>query len=512
MANLIGRKITTDSIVFHVDFSNRKCFAPNILNYSNWTISTGDVSTDTNRYGMTQYIANGQTGENSRVTGVDPFGYAGSVVWKSNTVDTTTPTGDGGFDTGSFAIDNTKMYRFTVWTNRNAMTAGPTFSGAFYLGHYSWVLGGGLTFSEGKVNGNPTANPYHHITPNSNPSILPSVEPPYLGGINVWTLVVGHVWPVYSPVLATLPGTNINGLVTNGNHPDSGVWTRSLGKIGNCNMGQDYIWNPNTQFASHRAYHFYAGDVTATQSFIYPRVDIVDGLEPSIQELLAGSEPVRDLSPNMNVLYPMSVTNFDSNGKGLVFGTSESTVLRGTMSATFSAETVSVWFNPEVTINSASSGQTLLQFGATSSSFYFMIALGSWTGGAVDEVVSIESNYPVVTTGLTALTSNTYSFAAGVWNNITISWNGTKYLMYINGTAVATVAGTGGYGGRNANLPTSVNFMSIGARSFVESGIFIPYGAFFRGKIGSVVVYERSLESAEILSNYNALKKKYGLI
>jgi hypothetical protein len=182
------------------------------------------------------------------------------------------------------------------------------------------------------------------------------------------------------------------------------------------------------------------------------------------------------------------------------------------MSATFSAETVSVWFNPEVTINSASSGQTLLQFGPTSSSFYFMVGLGSWSSGVVDEVVSIETNYPVVTTGNTALTSNTYSFQAGVWYNITISWNGTKYLMYINGIVVATVAGTGGYGGRNASLTTDVNFVSIGARSFVQSGTFIPYGAFFRGKIGSVVVYERSLDAAEILSNYNALKKKYGLI
>lgn len=511
MANLIGRKITTDSIVFHVDFSNRKCFAPNILNYSNWTVSTGDVSADTNRYGMTYYSANGDAVENVRVVGTDPFGYTGAVVWKSSTVDTSyaSSAGDGGFNTGNFSIDNTKLYRFTVWTKRDAMTQGPTSSGAFYLGHYGRTSGGGLTFSVNKTNGTLNNNPYHHVTPNNNSSLFTSVEPPYLGGLNVWTLVVGHVWSVDSPVQATLPGTNINGLASNGCHPDSGVWTRGSGKIGNA---VDYIWYPPAVLANYRTYLYYSADLTATQSFIYPRVDIVDGLEPSIQELLTGPEPVRDLSTNMNVLYPMSVTNFDSNGKGLVFGTSESTVLKGTMSATFSAETVSVWFNPEVTINSASSGQTLLQFGATSSSFYFMIGLGQWTGAAVDEVVSIESNYPVVTTGLTAFTSNTYSFTAGVWNNITISWNGTKYLMYINGTAVATVAGTGGYGGRNANLPTSVDFMSIGARSFVESGIFIPYGAFFRGKIGSVVVYERSLESAEILSNYNALKKKYGLI
>ena len=509
MANLIGRKITTDSIVFHVDFSNRKCFAPNILNYSNWTLSTGSVNADVTRYGMTQYTMNGVVGENSRVTGTDPFGYNGAVIWKSSSVDDPGSTGDGGWDTALFDIDITKLYRFTTWTKRDAMTVGPTNSGAFYLGHYARTAVGGLTFSKNKETGALNNNPYHRVTNNPNISSTSSVSPPNLGGLNVWTLVVGHVWSVDSPVLPTLPGTNINGLPTNGTHPDSGVWTRGLGKVG---IATDFIWYPTVTRAQHRTYLYYSGDVTATQSFIYPRVDIVDGLEPSIQELLAGPEPVRDLSTNMNVLYPMSTTNFDTNGKGLVFGTSESTVLRGTMSATFSAETVSVWFNPEVTINSASSGQTLLQFGPTSSSFYFMVGLGSWSSGVVDEVVSIETNYPVVTTGNTAFTSNTYSFQAGVWYNITISWNGTKYLMYINGIVVATVAGTGGYGGRNASLTTDVNFVSIGARSFVQSGTFIPYGAFFRGKIGSVVVYERSLDAAEILSNYNALKKKYGLI
>ena len=78
--------------------------------------------------------------------------------------------------------------------------------------------------------------------------------------------------------------------------------------------------------------------------------------------------------------------------------------------------------------------------------------------------------------------------------------------------AVTTVAATGDYGGRNASLATSVNFVSIGARSFVENGTFIPYGAYFNGKIGSVLVYERSLDEFEIISNYNVMKQKYGVI
>ena len=514
MANLIGRKITTDSIVFHVDFSNRKCFAPNILNYSSWTVGTGTVNADTTKYGVTNFIADGTTGEDSRVLGVDPFGYTSAVLCKSSTVDTTLPSGDGGWNSGNFAIDNSKMYRFAVWTKRDAMTVGPTSSGAFYLGHYARSVGGGLTFSKALVNGALTNNPYHHITPNPNISVLSSVQSPYLGGINIWTLVVGHVWPVGTEVQTSVPGSAVYGLAANGSHPDSGVWTPTANKIGNPYQGQDYIWYEPAVFANHRAYLYYSADVTATQSFIYPRVDIVDGLEPSIQELLAGPEPIRDLSPKMNVLYPLSTTNFDTNGRGLNFGGVEANIVRGTISATFSAQTVSVWFSMTSTLNSATPGQSMLQFGPTSSSNYFAIGIGNSTGTVTDEVVNVVTDFTAVggTLNLTAFTSNTFAFQAGIWYNLALSWSGTKYLIYINGVEVATVAGGGSYGSRHAALQTSVNMVHIGSASYTSGGNFVPYGSNFNGKIGSVVVYERSLDAAEILSNYNALKQKYGVI
>ena len=508
---IIGTKIVSDSIGFHLDFANRKCFAPNILNYSHWTVSSGGVAADATRYGVTQYALNGSTGENVRVLAADPFGYANSVVWKGFSLDSTAD-GEGGWDTGLFSIDNSKMYRFTVWTKRDAMTVGPTNSGAFYHGHYARTAAGALTFSVAKTNGILSTNTYFHVTNNPNFSTTASISPPNLGGIDVWALVVGHVWPVGVPKQVTLPGTNVNGLAINGNHPDSGVWIVS-GKIGNLNS-VDWSWYDSAVIAQQRSYLYYSSDSTATQSFIYPRVDIVDGLEPSIQELLAGPEPVRDLSPKMNVMYPLSTTDFDTNGRGLNFRGVEASVIRGAMSATFSAQTVSVWFSMTSTLTSATPGQSMLQFGPTSSSNYLAIGVGNSTGTVTDEVVNVVTDFTAVggTLNLSAFTSNTFAFQAGIWYNLTLSWSGTKYLIYINGVEVATVAGGGSYGSRHAALPTSVNMVHIGSASFTTGGIFYPYGSNFNGKIGSVLVYERSLEAFEILSNYNVAKQKYGLV
>ena len=514
MSTLLGKKITTDSIVFHVDFSNRKCFAPNILNYSSWTVGTGNVNNDTTKYGVTNFNVNGTTGEDSRVLGVDPFNYTSAVVWKSSTVDTTLPSGDGGWNSGNFEIDNSKMYRFTVWTKRDAMTVGPTSSGAFYLGHYARSAEGGLTFSKALVNGVLTNNPYHHITPNPNISVLSSVQSPYLGGINTWTLVVGHVWPVRTEVQTSVPGSAVYGLAANGSHPDSGVWTPAANKIGNPNQGQDYIWYETAVFSNHRAYLYYSADVTATQSFIYPRVDIVDGLEPSIQELLSGPEPIRDLSPKMNIMYPLSTTDFDKNGRGLNFSGLDANVIRGTMSTTFNTQTLSVWFNPNLTVGSQSAGQNILQFGPTSSENSFIVCLGSYTGAIEGEVVSVITNFTAVggTQNLTAYASNTFTFQAGVWYNLVLSWSETKYLMYINGKEVTTVTAGGGFGNRHAALSTNVTMVHIGSASFTSGGVFYPYNSNFNGKIGSLLVYERNLTASEVRLNFESMMQKYGLI
>lgn len=513
MATIFGNRIVDDAIVFHIDFANRKCFAPNILNYSHWTVGSGTVAQDITRYGTTQYTQNGLTAENARVLGTDPFGYSKATVWRAQNSDSTDDA-DGGWDTGRFSIDKSRLYRFTVWTKRDQMTVGGSQSGSLYFGHMPYNENATGIDSIRKYDGVPFHNPYFHVTPNTTTSILTDVQAPFLGGLNAWTLVVGHVWPVGSGTAANLPGTNINGLPSNTEHPDSGVWTRPGGKIGNLfsyGYGGDFVWLANTATSTHRAYLYYSMDLTSRQSFIYPRVDLVDGNEPKINELLAGPEPIRDLSRNQNVIYPLSTTNFDTEGRGLNFGGIEQNVLRGTMSATFSAQTVSVWLNPTLTVGSQSGSQNLLQFGPTSSANWLVVGLGNYSGATDGEIVSVITDYMAVggTQSYSAHTSNSFTLQAGVWHNLVLSWSGTKYLMYINGSEVTTVAGGGNYGGRHAALAANVNVVHIGSASITSDGISYPYNSHFNGKIGSVVIYERSLTSTEVISNYQQMRRKY---
>jgi hypothetical protein len=92
---------------------------------------------------------------------------------------------------------------------------------------------------------------------------------------NVWYLVVGHVFPHFSPL---------------GNqHADTGIWVIGSGKvagINGCNVGNDMKFGPSTTTLNHRTYHFYCADNTTRLQFFEPRVDLCDGSEPTISDLL----------------------------------------------------------------------------------------------------------------------------------------------------------------------------------------------------------------------------------
>jgi hypothetical protein len=515
MTLVIKNKITSDSIGFYIDFSNRRCFAPNLLNYSTWTPGSGSIIPDSTKYGTTNFsVVSSVNNENIRVYDTNPFGYDTSVVWKGFSLDSTTVSGgnDGGFICGFNDVDSSKMYRYTLWTKRDNMTPGlATQSGQFYMGVYSFDESmSGEQVLNIRNNSSSESNMYFHTTPNSFTSNYSDIQPPYLGGLNVWTLVVGHVWPYGSESGVVTPGSSIGSLGVNYAHPDSGIWTINNGKVGNLRNSSssgasnysDWVWNLNSSYSRHRAYHYYSGDSTATQSFIYPRVDIVDGLEPSISELLSGTEPVRDLSPKLNTLYPFSTTNFDKEGKGLVFSGIEQEIIGGPLQATFSVNSMSIWFQPSTTIDSSTSGQTLVQFGSAIPD-PFVIFLGSHTTSLTGEVISIwnETNYH---TGVTSIT-----LSAGVWYNLVINWAGTNpvflsnnYKIYLNGVLQSSVSGGSGH----ATFKSSVDYVAIGGRKYSTTT-----GRYFDGKIGSIVTYERTLSAVEILENYKSMKKKYGL-
>jgi len=505
-------RFVNDMLAYYVDFSNKKSFPPNLVNYSNWTVGAGSVSANSSLYGASGFTINGSSDETVRFLSEDPFGNTQSVIWKSNSTDSidgrtvsgTTSlvsSGDGGWDGTLFSIDPTKMYRFSVWTKRDAMTIGVTYSGAFYLGLNTYGSEYSIQSLRAKINGATQTNTYFHSTINPYPSTTASVSPPYLGGLNVWTLVVGHVWPTGTATGSFVVGSDVNGLPLNYNHQDSGIWTRTGGKVGNISPG-DWIWSATASYTRLRTYLFYSSDTRATQSFVYPRVDVIDGTEPSISELLKGPEPVRDLINSneeygFNTIYPTS-TNFSTEGNGcLSFSASKQDNIQGTISTTFSMYSASIWFNSNIDSTPTSTGNALFQL-RNSSGNRMDLYLGNVTGTVVNEVITFASN--IERTAVTDIT-----IPKNTWNNIILNWESTSYAIYLNGVKQTTTSGSA----TNVPLNTFVDYLLIGAR--VDPDPAVGLGSFFGGKMSSLALWKKTLSTSEILRIYTNGKTKLGI-
>lgn len=210
-----------------------------LVDYRSWVAGTVGSAT-----GFSQ---NGSTSENSRVIDDGPHG-TDIVVWQANPDEVS--GADGGWNGTNFPIDNTKTYRFSVWIRRKV-----TGNGTAYLGLNGYGSVNGV-FNHGTTTNN--TNPYF-----------------WTGSMNEsqgWVLIVGHVHPVgYSGPM----------------HRDSARYTKD-GRLGA--ITRDFTWRPETTTARHRAYLYYSTNTDTVQQFAYPRVDLCDGTEPSVEDLINGFE------------------------------------------------------------------------------------------------------------------------------------------------------------------------------------------------------------------------------
>ena len=254
MGSFSGPRIVTDGLILDLDISNSKSFVDaantSLINTSTWAAGNNTVT----GYGVNETATN----ENSRSIATDPFGNS-NMIW--GTFASGDGNQDGGWNTSDCAIDRTKLYRFSVWVKRTSSSG----SGTFYFG----LLASGGTYGiRRNDNGTIEGNPYWDCVGAG------SLDQ------NVWYLVTGHVYPA---------GTTYTGA-----HPDTGVYTIAGGtaKVRNvnfCNIGSDVQWLADSTVGVHRTYHFYCGDNTTRLQFAYPRMDLCDGNQPSIRELLQRS-------------------------------------------------------------------------------------------------------------------------------------------------------------------------------------------------------------------------------
>ena len=219
--------------------------AASVINMSTWVLGTSGGTSD--------YGANGDG--NSRIMDSTPYGDL-NIVWDVSNQDVASDA-DGGWNTSIFNIDNSSMYRFSVWMRRKVIG-----NGSSYLGLTGFDSGNVNVGVLNRSNGATNTNPYFY-----------AASWPYTAG--QWILLVGHVWPVGSGTGAV--------------YTDTGIYNANGVKLG---TNADFVWQASSVKSRHRSLLFNSTDPATNQQFYNPRVDIINGNQPTISELITYSPEI----------------------------------------------------------------------------------------------------------------------------------------------------------------------------------------------------------------------------
>ena len=239
----------------------------NLLDTSTWTIGSGTVS---------GFAQNGSTSENLRGYGENHIGEQ-VILWKA--VNDAGINGDGGWNSNYHNINYNKSHRFSVWLKKTNSNNGTSYFGPRSSQH---IYAGTTDTNIKRLDGNTQTNPYFWY------GDLPE--------LNKWYLLVGYVHNYQYSSTVHLGG------IYDG---ETGMKVQSI---------TDFKHAYGTVNLRHRAYLFYDPDINDRQYFYDPRLDVINGSEPTINSLLrinpnsrikfeydlAGNQKVRYYCPNGN--------------------------------------------------------------------------------------------------------------------------------------------------------------------------------------------------------------------
>lgn len=406
-----------------------------VINWETWV--AGAVGNATN------YSQNGDG--NSRIYDSNPWGNL-DVVWDVSNGDAASDA-DGGWNGTSFSVDRNKKYRFSVFVRRKVVG-----DGRFYMG-----LGGGGGGVVNRSNNVQNTNPYF-------------TAPLWWGSANQWYLVTGHVWP--------------SGSGTGSNDPESGAYSMDGTKLFNSG---DFVWLPTTTSSYHRSYMYYSINPTTNQQFYQPRVDVVDGTEPTISELLndAGNTWC-DLSGNNNNARLINNVGYRTdNGGALKFDGVDDYVNIPTQpltSVTPNNFTIAGFINPD---NQASKIITPQSNG-------------------IDQYIGYEpstQNIHVAVAQQADINTRFFetpnnSVLLNKWTHFAVSINDKNIKIYINGNKVVEKNETIDIAGWSSNW-------FIGQRG--------GNAYWYKGLLGSLSLFNRELTGDEVKANFDGQKARFGL-
>ena len=435
-------RIITDGLILHLDAANKKS---TIFGYSS---SLVDFLSWIEGYNTLPWPSNGDGNQNEMLYDTDPWGNQ-SLVLKTHPNNSGPNGGWEGTAPGYWNSANPlKLYRFSVWVRRVSTNT----SGTFYHGLHTDGAGDVLSLHDSASQG----NPYFTCIG------IGSFE------LNQWYLHVGHLYPY--------------GTTRTERHPDSGYWTITGGysslSSNTCNIIDCKFSTLATSAIRQRVYHFYSGDPNSNIELAFPRIDLCDGNEPSIQTLLKnGTSQINDLSGHGN--NGILINNIGYEDKCFSFHK-----LNDRITISNSIPRLSV-FTIELLMKTSTLDGSQDIFFDQFVSLRFQLVYNRYSTHFGNGSAWIFTSQ----LGNTTITANTWYHAVWVCN-------GVDSIIYLNGIQDSIYTYNGGLSGTGT--------INIGQHS---PDVYNNWD----GRIASIKIYNRALSHDEIKQNFNASRSRYGI-
>jgi len=460
-----SRRNKSSGLVFSIDANTTRWgngrtqfYDTNVHTYNYWDIVSSG--------GQGGYSANGAASENNAGVDLDPWGrYA--VIWKGED-NTISSNSDGGWNgPAGCVIDPNSEYRFTFWTKIASKGTGNG-SGRLYFG----LHGGNSSTTNAGVEHRTTlsnqTNPYFSY-PSVSDSNLPEGK---------WFMNCQCVKPT--------------GTSASWTHPDyRGYYLTDgtdLGHINGGNVGGGARWRSDGTRTRSRNYLYYSTDPTVSIHWYYPRIDLIDGTEPSVNQMLTTPiDNVYDHSKNGANLTPYPLSNPPTlvNGKYWEFdGSSQYLVGSNVTNMNVTTEvSIVAWINSD----SLTQSGFIFEKGSVNTSYaLFFEGTNNMTfrtkesGGTTYDLDVDVSNYMTV----------------GKWHLIVATFDGTTRRFYIDGKERGSDITFSG-----KTIATNNNGISVGAYGGQDAKSY-----YFNGKISSIKVYKYSISPWQISYEYHQRK------
>ena len=413
---------------------------------------------------------NGSTGEETLEIGLDPWGRQ-AVLDRSLNNDATSNY-DGG-DTGGDLnpVNNSNKYRFTYFFRVDEKGS----NGTLYFGLYSYNASNQSIAVIHNGTGSSTTNPYFAY-PGHNISSFTE---------GVWYMLVCYVQPYGSGVVSE----------SESGYYDMSTGTKFSASAGNIShIGE---WGNGVTKTQFRYYLYYSTDSEVAISWYEPRIDLVDGNEPSVTDML--NHPPNRLTNLAGTGYNARARRgltYDSTYQALNFSRTDYSYLiipdHNDIDITGDM-TIECW----VYLNSAMNGNLCMLINKRYNSDYstpynmnFEDRNGqnkfSWyMGGGSPNYSSCGDN-------------DNFNGTYNTWNHVVGTVSGTAMKIFVNGSAAGTATFSG-------SRQTNSYALRLG-------GMYSAYSTdayHLDGKMGAVRIYSRALSAAEITNNYNTHKDRY---